>query len=156
MRERSSEQITRNTRRATDATSAIQEHEGPERRVHLQPDRSQPREVLSSERYTSHFAAVNGIASVKENAKVEARFERRLAKDETLYFVLKAGNGEIVGTSETYTSSGAREQGIEAVRVNAAVACMTQLIHSEASYLSTIVGTCCGLGRDHRLYLSLR
>ena len=78
--------------------------------------------ILSSERYTSHSAAVNGIASVKENAKLEARFARRLAKDETLYFVLKAGNGEIVGTSETYTSSGAREGGIAAVRANAGAA----------------------------------
>ena len=53
--------------------------------------------ILSSERYTSHSAAVNGIASVKENAKLEARFERRLAKDETLYFVLRLATARLWG-----------------------------------------------------------
>jgi uncharacterized protein YegP (UPF0339 family) len=36
--------------------------------------------------------------------------------------LLKAGNGEIVGVSETYTSSSAREGGIAAVKANAGVA----------------------------------
>jgi uncharacterized protein YegP (UPF0339 family) len=43
-------------------------------------------------------------------------------RDGQLYFVLKAANGEIIGTSETYTSAGARLGGIEAVKVNAPVA----------------------------------
>jgi uncharacterized protein YegP (UPF0339 family) len=36
--------------------------------------------------------------------------------------VLKAGNGEIVGTSEMYSGSSARERGIESVKVNAPAA----------------------------------
>jgi uncharacterized protein YegP (UPF0339 family) len=59
---------------------------------------------------------------VKQTAQHEARAERREARDGTLYFVLKAGNGEIVGTSEMYTSSSARERGLESVRVNALAA----------------------------------
>jgi uncharacterized protein YegP (UPF0339 family) len=78
--------------------------------------------ILSSERYTGHSGAVRGIAAVKENAGLEARYERREARDGTLYFVLKAGNGEIVGTSEMYSGSSAREKGIESVKVNAPAA----------------------------------
>jgi uncharacterized protein YegP (UPF0339 family) len=75
--------------------------------------------ILSSERYTSHSGATRGIGAVKENAGVEARYDKRVARDGSLYFVLKAGNGEIVGTSEMYSSSSARERGVESVKVNA-------------------------------------
>ena len=34
-------------------------------------------------------------------------------------FVLKAGNGEIIGVSETYTTESACKNGIESVRKNA-------------------------------------
>lgn len=78
--------------------------------------------ILSSERYTSLSGATRGIASVKANASDDARYQRKEARDGTLYFVLKAENGEIVGTSEMYTSSSARERGVESVKVNAAVA----------------------------------
>ena len=39
--------------------------------------------------------------------------------DDQYYFNLKAGNGEIIGTSETYNSEQARENGIEAVKRDA-------------------------------------
>lgn len=39
-------------------------------------------------------------------------------------FQLKAGNGEIIGVSETYSSKNACENGIESVRANAPVAAL--------------------------------
>jgi uncharacterized protein YegP (UPF0339 family) len=51
------------------------------------------------------------VAAVKANAEIAERYDRRVARDGQLYFVLKAGNGEIVGVSEMYTSTAAREQG---------------------------------------------
>lgn len=78
--------------------------------------------ILSSERYTTHSGATRGVAAVKENASIDTRYERREARDGTLYFVLKAGNGEIVGTSETYGGRSARERGIESVQLNAPAA----------------------------------
>jgi uncharacterized protein YegP (UPF0339 family) len=36
------------------------------------------------------------------------------------HFVLKAGNGEIIATSETYNSKAAAKNGIESVKSNAA------------------------------------
>jgi uncharacterized protein YegP (UPF0339 family) len=37
-------------------------------------------------------------------------------------FVLKAGNGEIIATSERYTTKAAAKNGIESVKANAATA----------------------------------
>ena len=75
--------------------------------------------ILSSEMYESKAAAENGIASVVKNAAEEARFERRKAANGDPFFVLKAGNGEVIGRSETYSSDGAMENGIESVKTNA-------------------------------------
>ena len=46
----------------------------------------------------------------------------RVSTDERPYFVLKAGNNEIIGVSQMYASREARDGGMRAVRVNAAVA----------------------------------
>lgn len=78
--------------------------------------------ILGGEGYTTRANAERGVQAVKANAHIDERYERREARDGQLYFVLKAGNGEIVGVGETYTSGAAREGGMEAVKVNAAVA----------------------------------
>jgi uncharacterized protein YegP (UPF0339 family) len=59
---------------------------------------------------------------VRDNAGNDARYERREAINGELYFVLKAGNGEIIGTSETYRSNSSVVNGIAAVKANAPVA----------------------------------
>lgn len=75
--------------------------------------------ILSSEMYESKAAAQDGIASVMKNAGDEARFEKRKAANGEPFFVLKAGNGEVIGKSETYSSDAALENGIESVKNNA-------------------------------------
>lgn len=71
--------------------------------------------LLTSERYASKDGAKNGIASCRTNSPIDARYDRRTATNEQPYFVLKAGNGEVIGTSETYSSKVAMETGIAAV-----------------------------------------
>lgn len=75
--------------------------------------------ILSSEGYTTMAACKNGIESVMKNAADEGRFERKEAKNGSPYFVLKAGNGQIIGTSEMYSSDASRENGIASVMKNA-------------------------------------
>jgi uncharacterized protein YegP (UPF0339 family) len=75
--------------------------------------------ILTSELYASKNGATGGIESVKKNAGLDARYERRTASNGSLYFVLKAANGEEIGRSELYTSTGAMENGIESVMKNA-------------------------------------
>ena len=72
--------------------------------------------VLTSETYSGKDAAKNGIASVQKNAPDEERYERKIAKDGSAYFVLAATNGKPIGKSEMYSNPSARDKGIEAVR----------------------------------------
>ena len=51
-----------------------------------------------------------------------ASFNVRKAKSGQFYFVLKAGNGEIVAQSEMYTTKAAAVNGTDAVRRAAAAA----------------------------------
>jgi len=71
--------------------------------------------ILTSETYTVKPAALKGIESVRVNGAVAERFERRQSKDGRDYFVLKAANHEIIGTSEMYSSTPAMENGVQAV-----------------------------------------
>lgn len=75
--------------------------------------------VLTSERYTSKQSAKNGIESVMANAASDGRYQRKTAKDGSPYFNLTATNGQIIGTSERYSSEAARDKGIEWVKANA-------------------------------------
>ncbi len=75
--------------------------------------------ILSSQRYGSKEAALNGIESCRKNLAVEERFERREAKDGQHYFVVKAGNHEVIGRSELYRSKSGMENGIGSCMRNA-------------------------------------
>ncbi|WP_106794114.1 YegP family protein [Aquimarina sp. Aq78] len=75
--------------------------------------------ILSSEVYNSKSAAENGIASVKKNASEDGRYERKTAKNGKFYFNLKAGNGQIIGSSQMYASESGMENGINSVKENA-------------------------------------
>ena len=90
--------------------------------------------IATSEVYAAKSACLNGIESVQKNAPV-AKFEDQTAegfetvtnpkfemyKDKAgeFRFRLKARNGEIIATSEGYSSKAACENGIESVRKNA-------------------------------------
>lgn len=75
--------------------------------------------ILSSEGYTAKASCLKGIESVRKNATADANYERKQAKNGQLMFNLQAGNGEIIGTSETYRSTEGREGGIASVKRNA-------------------------------------
>lgn len=72
--------------------------------------------ILRSEGYTSRSSCENGINSVKSNAPDDDRYQRKVSSDGQFYFNLAARNGEVIGTSETYSSESGRENGIEAVK----------------------------------------
>ena len=78
--------------------------------------------ILTSEGYKTKANCKAGIDSVKINAPYDHRYDRRTATNGQYYFNLKAGNGEIIGTSEMYNSILARENGIESVKTNAPTA----------------------------------
>lgn len=75
--------------------------------------------ILTSERYTDKSKAKKGIESVRKNAANAARFERRQNSKGQPRFVLKASNGEIIGTSETYSNATGVTRGIASVQKQA-------------------------------------
>ncbi len=75
--------------------------------------------ILSSEVYNSKSAAENGIASVQKNASEDGRYERKTAKNGKFFFNLKAGNGQVIGSSQMYSSESGMENGINSVKENA-------------------------------------
>ena len=74
--------------------------------------------ILSSESYAQKSGAEGGIASVQKNGSDDSHYDRRTSSNGKPYFVLKAGNGQIIGTSEMYESTAARDNGIESVKTN--------------------------------------
>lgn len=75
--------------------------------------------ILTSEGYSSKSSCMNGVESVKKNAGDDSRYERKEAKNGQHFFNLKAGNGQVIGSSEMYTSASGMENGIESVKKNA-------------------------------------
>lgn len=75
--------------------------------------------ILASEGYSTKAACTNGIESVKTNSQDDARYDRKESSSGKPFFNLKATNGQIIGSSEMYESTSARENGIESVKKNA-------------------------------------
>ncbi len=75
--------------------------------------------ILSSEQYKAKDSALNGIASVRRNAVRDGAFEPMTARDGRPYFVLKAGNGQVIGQSQLYASAASCNQGMESVKRHA-------------------------------------
>ncbi len=74
--------------------------------------------ILSSEMYTTKASAEGGIASVQTNSPQDERYERKNSASGKPMFNLKAGNHQVIGTSQMYSSEKARDDGIESVKTN--------------------------------------
>lgn len=74
--------------------------------------------ILTSEQYESKASADNGIASAQKNSTAAERYESKDASDGRQYFVLKAANHQVIGTSQMYQSASNRDGGIESVKTN--------------------------------------
>ena len=74
--------------------------------------------ILRSEQYESKSSATNGIASVQKNAPIDDRYELKTATDGSPFFNLRAGNNQVIGTSQMYSSESSRATGIASVKTN--------------------------------------
>ena len=75
--------------------------------------------ILTSQGYTTKTSCESGIESVKTHSQDDSKYERNTAKDQRFYFNLKAGNGQVIGTSQMYESGSGMENGIASVKNNA-------------------------------------
>ena len=71
--------------------------------------------VGASEGYKAKASAKNGVESVKKNSTMPERYEVFEGKNGKWYFNLKAGNHEVILSSQGYASKSGAENGTEAV-----------------------------------------
>jgi uncharacterized protein YegP (UPF0339 family) len=93
--------------------------------------------ILQSEMYDTKAGALNGIKSVMTNAILEERFARFESKSEKPYFIIKAGNHQVIGQSQMYESVQGRDNGIDAVKsavVDARITDLTVEIYNKLEY----------------------
>lgn len=75
--------------------------------------------ILTSEMYKAKSGANNGIESVMKNAPEITLYEKKESAGGKFSFNLKAKNKQVIGTSQSYTSESARDNGIDSVMKNA-------------------------------------
>lgn len=75
--------------------------------------------ILGSEGYKTKSSCKNGIESVRKNSMEQKRFISKTAKNGKFHFNLKARNGQIIGTSQMYTSENGMKNGMNSVKKNA-------------------------------------
>ena len=83
--------------------------------------------ILASEGYKAKAGCTNGIESVKKNAPNDANYERKETSSGKHRFNLKSTNSQVIGTSESYETTAARDNGIESVKKNAPDATVTDV-----------------------------
>lgn len=71
--------------------------------------------IGASEGYKAKAGAKNGIESVKKNAVLEERYQVFEGKSGKWYFNLKAGNHEVILSSQGYTTESGAKGGTGAV-----------------------------------------
>ncbi|MCC6678652.1 MAG: YegP family protein [Phycisphaerales bacterium] len=72
--------------------------------------------ILQSETYTTKGSAFGGISSCKDNSPQDERYQRLTATNGLPYFTLRGKNNEVIGVSEAYSSTQAREGVIAACK----------------------------------------
>ena len=75
--------------------------------------------ILTSQGYSSKASCENGIDSVKTNCSDDSKYDRKESSNGKPFFNLKAGNGQIIGSSEMYESDAGMENGIASIKKNA-------------------------------------
>lgn len=83
--------------------------------------------ILSSEGYKGKASCDNGIESVRKNSAIPERFEKIDSDSGKFRFNLKASNGQVIGTSQSYKTESGRDSGIASVAKNAADAKVVEL-----------------------------
>lgn len=76
--------------------------------------------ILGSEGYSKKPSCMNGVESVKKNSQNPDRFECHQTPSGKWTFKLKATNGQVIGTSQTYASESGCRNGMKSVATSSA------------------------------------
>lgn len=89
-------------------------------------DTGNSKPILSGRQYTTKNACREGIDWVKSNAPYDYQYEAKQSHGK-YYFILKAANGQLIGTSEIYANAADRDAGLRLVKTQATRAPVTDL-----------------------------
>lgn len=78
--------------------------------------------ILASEGYKAKSGCTNGIESIRKHAPDDANYEKNETSTGKSTFKLKASNHQVIGTSQSYSTTSGRDNGIESVKKNGPVA----------------------------------
>ncbi len=70
---------------------------------------------LSSEGYSAKASCLNGVESVKKNSQSPDRFTKKKTPSGKFRFNLTSSNGQVVGTSQSYSSESGCSNGMKSV-----------------------------------------
>lgn len=82
--------------------------------------------LLTSESYTTKQSCLDGVASSK-GCVADKNFDKKTSTAGQPYFNQIANNYQVLGTSEMYSSTTARDAGIESIKRNAPTATIEDL-----------------------------
>ncbi len=71
--------------------------------------------ILSSEGYSAKASCLNGVESVKKNSQSPDRFTEKKTPSGKFRFNLTSSNGQVVGTSQSYSSESGCSNGMKSV-----------------------------------------
>lgn len=79
--------------------------------------------ILSGQAYKDKASCEKGIASVAKNGTDASMFDIKDSNDGKKYFVLKSGNGQVIGQSQMYKTDSGLNNGIASVGRNCTANC---------------------------------
>jgi len=71
--------------------------------------------ILSSEGYSAKSGCKNGIESVRKNCVNPDRFEKKETASGKFRFNLKSSNGQVIASSQNYSSASGCDNGMKSV-----------------------------------------
>jgi uncharacterized protein len=74
--------------------------------------------ILTSETYASKQEAQSGIATCQLNSPHDRRYVKPISRANHPFFVLRAENHEVIGTSQMYSSASARDNGVASCKIH--------------------------------------
>lgn len=83
--------------------------------------------ILSSQPFGSKSEAIKGVSSASRNGRNPGRFTKKTASDGSYYFTLEERGGNVIATSQSYATSGGRNNGIRSVMRHAGEASIVDL-----------------------------
>jgi uncharacterized protein len=112
----SDEPTTGDDQNVTDAAGKFETFKGADGKFYFHLLAANGEKVLKSQAYSSKQNATKGVESVKTNGAASKNYKVLKASNGEYYFNLVAANGEIIGTSETYSTKSNATKGRDGVK----------------------------------------